>query len=294
MAEQDRGGIDGPAPNGPTRSTLRRLARARQRRKLAVEALIAVVALTAMVAYLGTEEHAAPREESAVLPGPPSTVGLPSLRPGVAVPPGDGLVTPGLHPRERPPSPTAAPSTPTVEPLLTVTRADIPALVDLTAVGAVDWVHWGLLGAATPVRKRGGSGEIRDEGGRGARESFSSNPEAYAWRDGAPVGSASGTTAGVQTCGKGNGFALSVTADGAARTLRLYAGLWAARARLDVRLSDGGPTSSVRLEDPHTQHTAEFTVRFRAPKGAKLLVSWTVEESFGDCGIVGLQAAALR
>ncbi|MCI4064555.1 hypothetical protein MRQ36_19025 [Micromonospora sp. R77] len=300
MAEQDRARVDepAPAPNGPTRSALRRLARARQRRRLAVEALIAVVALTAVVAYLGTEQHAAPREESAVLPGPPSTVGRPSPGPGANASPGDDLVTPGLRPRQRPPSPspspTAVPSTPAVEPLLTVTRADVPALVDLTAAGTVDWVHWGLLGATTPVRKRTGSGEIRDEGGRGARESFSTNPEAYAWRDGAPVGAASGTTAGVQTCGKGNGFVLSVAADGAPRTVRLYVGLWAARARLDVRLSTGGPTSSMRLEDPHTQHTAEFTVRFRAPKGAKLQVSWTVEESFGDCGTVGLQAAALR
>ncbi|SCL20588.1 hypothetical protein GA0070624_2041 [Micromonospora rhizosphaerae] len=170
----------------------------------------------------------------------------------------------------------------------------MPALVDLTVVGPVDWVHWGLLGADRPVRRRNGSGEIRDEGGRGQRESYSNNPEAYAWRDGAPVGLVSGTTSGVYTCYTGNGFALSVAANGELRTVRLYAGLWMARGRLDVRLSTGGPTRTLRMEDPHTEHTAEFTVRFRAPKGAKLLMNWTVEETFGDCGNVGIQAAALR
>lgn len=167
-------------------------------------------------------------------------------------------------------------------------------LVDLTAVGTVDWIHWGLLDPYTPNRKRNGSGEIRDEGGRGERESYGNNPEAYAWRDGAPVQSASGTTSGVYTCGEGNGFALAVAANGQLRTVRLYAGIWMARGRLDVRLSTGGPTTTLRMEDPHTEQTADFTIRFRAPRGAKLLVRWTVEESFDYYGNVNLQAVALR
>jgi hypothetical protein len=287
VTDRHEGGA--PTPHGQSRSASRRLARSRQRRRLVVEALIAVACLAGLVVYLGTERHAAPREESAVLPGPPSTVSRPTVGPA----PGGGVVTPGLHPRQRPPSPSPSPSPPAA-PTLSVSRADIPAVVDLTAVGAVDWIHWGLLGATTPVRKKTGSGQLRDEGGRGGRNSYSGNPEAYAWRDGAPVGAASGTTAGVQTCGEGNGFALSVAADGAPRTVRLYAGLWMARARLDVRLSTGGPASTLRVEDPHTQHTVEFDVRFRAPRGTKLLLSWTLEESFGDCGTVGVQAMALR
>ena len=88
--------------------------------------------------------------------------------------------------------------------------------------------------------------------------------------------------------------ALAVTADGELRTVRLYAGLWMARGRLDVRLSSGGPTTTLRMEDPHTTHTARFVIRFRAQPGAKLLVNWTVEETFGGCGNVDLSAAALR
>ncbi|NES15164.1 hypothetical protein G3554_11750 [Micromonospora sp. PPF5-17] len=261
-----------------------------------LEALVAFVCLAAVVVYLGTEQHATPREErSGVLPGPAG--GRPELPAPGASGADSGVVTPGLRPRQRPPSPSPSPSTsttPAVPPLLTVGQADVPALVDLTAAGPTDWVHWGLLGAGAPVHRRNGSGEIRDEGGRGERVSYSNNPEAYTWRDGTPVESASGTMSGVYTCGKGSGFSLAVAADGRERTVRLYAGLWMARARLDLRLSGGGPASSVRLEDPHTVRTAEFTIRFRAPKGAKLLLSWTVEESMGDCGNVSLQAVALR
>lgn len=298
MAEEDRtrvGGRASPYGSGQTRSTLRRIARARQRRRWIVESLAALACLAALVAYLGTEQYAGSRqEESANRPGPASGAVRPVVpspqRPGADA----GAASPGLRPRQRPPSPSPSPSRPAVEPVLTVTQADVPARVDLTAAGPVDWVHWGLLGVDRPVRKRDGSGAIGDEGGHGRRESFSNYPEAYAWRDGAPVGSASGTTSGLYTCGRGSGFALAVTADGELRTVRLYAGLWMARGRLDLRLSTGGPTSTLRMEDPHTLHTAEFTIRFQAPKGAKLLVSWTVEESFGDCGNVSVQAVALR
>ncbi|WNM40831.1 hypothetical protein RMN56_05650 [Micromonospora halotolerans] len=292
VGQQDHGRVGDRTsyPHGQTRSALRRLARARQRRRWLLEALAAFACLAALVAYLGTERHDTPREESAVLPVAPT--GRPVLPPPGGTQP--GAVTPGLRPRQRPPSPSPSSSTPAVPPTLTVSQSDVPARVDLSAVGAVDWVQWGHLGARTPVRKRHGSGDIRDEGGRGRRQSYSNNPEAYAWRDGAPVGSVDGTMSGVYTCDRGSGFTLAVAADGQPRTVHLYAGLWMARARLDLRISGGGPASTVRLEDPHTVRTADFTIRFRAPAGAKLLMSWTVEESLGDCGNVSLQAVALR
>ncbi|MFF0654261.1 hypothetical protein [Micromonospora tulbaghiae] len=272
-----------------TRSALRRL---RRRRRLMLEGLAAFLCLAALAVYLGVERHDTPREEHAGVPvAPPGRVGLPNEA-------DDKVVNPGLRPRQRPPSPSPTPSTPSPTPAppptVTVARAEVPATVDLTAAGPTDWVHWGLTGADRTVRKRGGSGEIRDEGGRGRRESFSNNPEAYAWRDGNPVASSSGTMSGVYTCNRGSGFNLAVAADGHQRTVRLYAGLWMARGRLDVRVSGGGPVTTLRMEDPHTALTTEFTVRFRAPRGAKLLLSWTVEESLGDCGNVSLQAVALR
>ncbi|MGC5020414.1 hypothetical protein [Micromonospora sp. DT47] len=286
---------------GPSRSAKRWVARKRQRRWWAVEAAAAVACLAALVAYFHPGSEAPPPGAGAVLPAGASTpASTPTAAVGLGDPSEAGVASPGLRPRERLPSPTASPSPsprptpPPAAPLLDVIRTDVPATVDLTAVGTRDWVHWGLRGPDSVIRKRGGTGEIRDEGGRGARDSYDTNPEFFSWHDGTPVDAVGSAATGVYACDVGNGFALAVTGSGEPRTVHLFAGLWMARGRLDVRLSTGGPTRTLRLEDPHTAHTARFVIRFRAERGAKLLMNWTTEQTFGGCGNVGLQAVALR
>ncbi|WBB82206.1 hypothetical protein O7606_13050 [Micromonospora sp. WMMD882] len=291
---------------GRTRVALRRIARARQRRRLAVTALAVVAGVVVLTPWLVA--HRTPPADDGGPTAPPLSARGPRPHAPTALPTvvdlGAALPSPGLQPRRRSPSPPPAPPTPSptvtvtpapaVSPLLTVSRAEAPAVVDLSAVGRRDWVHWGLRGRDSVVRKRGGTGEIVDRGGPGGRGGHDTNPELFRWRDGAPVGSIAGTPNGVYTCGVGNGFALAVAGDGEVRTVRLYAGLWMARGRLEARLSTGGPTTTMRMEDPHTNRTAEFTIRFRAPRGAKVLVTWTVEHAFDTrCGNVDLQAAAL-
>ncbi|WP_309227201.1 hypothetical protein [Micromonospora thermarum] len=278
------------------RSALRRLARARarQRRRWAVAVVTAPACLAALLAYVNWGSTPAP-EEPPVAGSVPAGVGRPSAPPGAQ--PSAGPASPGLRPRQRPPSPSPTPTTspPAPPPVLTLTRNDVPAEVDLTAVGTRDWVHWGLLGDGSTVRKRDGSGEIRDDGGSGRRGSWDGNQETFRWRDGAPVESTDGTPHGVFTCGAGRGFALAAAGSGQPRTLHVYAGTWMARGRLDARLSSGGPTRTLRMEDPHTSRSAEFVVRFQAPEGARLVVTWTAEHAFtDDCAGVSLQAAALR
>jgi hypothetical protein len=280
---------------------LRRLARARQRRRWAVLALAVLAGMMVLVPWLAAGR--APTDDVDPADPPTGVRGRPSAP--VALPTGvdraAALPSPGLQPRRRsptPPPPSPTPSRtrpPAVPPMLSVSHADAPAVVDLSAVGGRDWVHWGLRGGESVVRKRDGSGEIVDRGGSGGRGSHDTSPELFRWRDGAPVGSIAGTATGVHTCGAGTGFALAVAGNGEVRTVRLYAGLWMARGRLAVRLSTGGPASTVRLEDPHTNRSAEFTIRFRVPSGAKLLVDWTVEHAFDRrCGTVDLQAVALH
>ncbi|WP_240033046.1 hypothetical protein [Micromonospora globbae] len=268
-----------------------------RRHRWVVAGVALLACLTALVSYVATR----PEPQAAPPPGgAPAGAGRPSGYPAIeANRTGTDPASPGLRPRQRPPSPSPSPSvttrTPAEPPLLTVTRADIPAEVDLTAVGTRDWMHWGLHGGDSTDRKRGGSGEIVDQGGSGARRGWDGNQELFSWRDGTSERAVDRTANGVYTCGAGTGFALAVSADGELRTVRLYAGLWMARGRLEARLSVGGPTTTLRMEDPHTSRSAEFTLRFRAPKGARLLVTWTAEEVFTpDCGNVGLQAVALR
>ncbi|MEH0843067.1 hypothetical protein V6U81_11840 [Micromonospora sp. CPCC 205711] len=285
---------------GPSRRAARRVARSRQRRRWALGGAAALGCLVGLAAYVGSGPQAPPPDADVLPAGLPTPVSTPTA---VGQPTEAGFASPGLRPRERTPSPTATPSpvspsaTPSPTPAtatLEVGVADVPAVVDLTGLGGRDWVHWGLRGTDQVVRKRGGTGEIRDEGGRGERGSYDTNPEFFRWHDGTPDETVEGTATGVHVCGVGNGFALSVAGSGQDRTVDLFTGVWMARGRLDVRLSTGGPTRSLRLEDPHTTHTARFVIRFRAQPGAKLLVNWTVEEIFGGCGNVDLSAAALR
>ncbi|WP_307799673.1 hypothetical protein [Micromonospora antibiotica] len=289
----------GPGPT--TRIAQRREARRRQRRRWAIGSVAGLACLAVLVTYLGPDPD--PAEPDLVLPaGAPTPAGYPTGATGVGVSGEAGVAAPGLQPRERtppppsePPTPTATPAASPAAPTLSVSRAEVPAEVDLTALGARDWVHWGLNRPETLIRKNGGTGEIRDEGGRGARDRYDTNPELFGWRDGAGVPAVSATATGVFVCGVGNGFALAVTGDGEPRTVHLFAGTWMAQGRLDVRLSTGGATRTLRLEDPHTTHTAQFVIRYRVPRGEQLLIRWTVEKTFNSsCGNVNLQAAAVR
>ncbi|MGC4771903.1 hypothetical protein ACLQ25_23405 [Micromonospora sp. DT44] len=293
------------AAAGLSHRALRRLARTRQRRRWALEGVGAVVCLVVLVAYLGT--RSGPDSGDATVGGPggvPAGAARPTGLPGADGRTSEaGPALPGLQPRQRPPSPEPTPSAspPAPEsakpaaPLLSLTRAEVPAEVDLTAVGTRDWMHWGQRGGTSTVRKQSGSGEIVDGGGKGRRIGWDGNQEVVRWSDGAPDRWDRGSSDGVYTCGVGNGFSLAVVGSGAPRTVQVYAGIWMARGRLDVRLSTGGPVSTLRLEDPYTSQSAQFVIRFAAPKDARLVVSWTVEKVYTEhCGNVGLQAVALR
>ena len=253
--------------------------------------------LVALVSYLGSRSGPEDGDDPAG-PGAQAGIARPTGLPGAERRTGEaGPASPGLRPRQRPPSPepTPSPSSPAPPPVLSVTRTEVAAEVDLTAVGTRDWMHWGLRGGDSTVRKRDGAGEILDEGGSGARVGWDGNQEVFSWRDGTPERSVTGTPNGIYTCGAGSGFALAVAGSGELRTVQLYAGIWMARGRLEARLSTGGPTSTLRMEDPYTSQSAQFTVRFRVPKGARLVLTWTVEKVFTEhCGNVGLQAMAVR
>ncbi|MGI5525735.1 hypothetical protein ACQEUX_33005 [Micromonospora sp. CA-259024] len=303
---------DGPArhrpravTDGPTRSVLRRVARARRRRRWAVEGVAVLACLVALISYLASRSDPEPGDDQPGRPGGvPAAAARPSGPPAAEGRTGEaGPAKPGLRPRERPPSPhptpsASAPAPPPASPrlpVLSVSRGEMPAEVDLTAVGTRDWMHWGQRGGASTVRKRSGSGEIIDGGGAGTRVGWDGNQEHVRWSDGSSERSVRGSSNGVYTCGAGNGFTLAVAGSGEPRTVQLYGGIWMARGRLEARLSTGGPASTAILEDPYTSQSAQFTIRFTLPKGARLLLTWTVEKVFTPhCGNVGLQAVAVR
>jgi hypothetical protein len=176
-----------------------------------------------------------------------------------------------------------------------ISRSAVPAAVDLSAEGRQDWVHWGLDGTFSLERRRNGGFAILEGTPTAPRHRHALSRQRFRWNDGTTVAGTSGTPSGIRTCGARNGFTLSVPADTRYRTLRLYVGVAEARGRLHARLSTGGAPVTGTLDSRQTLDTSVFTVTYRAPKKAKLKVSWVTEKSYdSSCGGVALQAATLR
>jgi hypothetical protein len=215
---------------------------------------------------------------------------------------------PGLIPLESPsaglsPSRTTAPPTtpvsrsPAPDPgALAVVRAGVPDEVNLSAEGSRDWVHWGQDGTFSLERDADGGFAILEGAPTAPRFRHTRSPERFRWTGGDPVASSNGTTSGINTCGKGNGFTLTAPAGTATRTLRLYVGVTSAKGRLEAKLSAGSATASTTLEQRDGElRTSVLTLTYRAPKSAQLRISWMTQDTYGSgCGGVALEAATLR
>ena len=215
------------------------------------------------------------------------------------------LTSPSSSPApSRPPSsaPAATPTTarpPTTPPdpgSISIARGGVPDTVDLTAEGSRDWVHWGEQSTFSLERDKNGGFAILEGAPTAPRFQHALSPQRFSWTGGDPVDHSNGTTTGIRTCGKGNGFTISAPAGTATRTLRLYVGVISARGQLDAKLSTGTATASISLEQRSGSFTtAVLTVRYRAPKAGKVNIRWNTADAFGTgCGGVALEAATLQ
>ena len=217
-----------------------------------------------------------------------------------AIPLPSASPSPSPSPSKTSPSPTTKAPTRTATPVdngsITLSRSGVNELVDLSAEGSKDWVHWGLESTFSLERDSDGGFEILEGAPTAPRFRHALSPERFSWTGGSPVDHSDGTPTGIRTCGKGNGFTISAPATKSTRTLRLYVGVFAGRGRLDAKLSTGGGTKSSTLEQRDaTMSTAVFTLTYRAPRDGTLKLNWVTEDSFNsDCGGVALEAATLR
>lgn len=239
-----------------------------------------------------------PSPAGGVVPRPGPTGGV---RPGV-VPTGAGSTGPSRHkppagaPTSRPPVGNIRDPEPT-GPHLTVSAANAPSSVDLSAEGVRDWIHWGLDSPGSINRKAGARQAISDEGGTGPRERYDANGRRFSWRDGAPRRSATNVVTGIYAVGLDSGFRFSVEAGPRTRTLRLYAGVLRSQGRLEVSLPSEGLSRSTTLSSAAEFSSVKnrFTITFRAPAGGRLQVRWIVTQIHHRYGAdVSMQAATLR
>jgi len=239
------------------------------------------------------------------LPDPPPTAALgggvefPSASPGL-IPLGSPTPSPTTTapppPPKSPPATTRKTDRPPDNGAIAISTGGVPGTVDLTAEGTRDWVHWAEEGTFSLERDKDGGFAILEGTPSAPRFRHALSPSLFKWTGGDPVDHSDGTTTGIRTCGAGNGFTISAPAATSNRTLRLYVGVLAAKGKLSASLTAGSATASATLEQRGgTFDAAVFTLTYRAPKAAKINLSWTTTQAFGNgCGGVALEAATLR
>jgi len=196
----------------------------------------------------------------------------------------------------------------------TLTGSFIPVAagsnVELTAIGKLDWVHWGLYTDSSVNRKSCTAAPISDFTLLGdtnctncflTEYQYSDNANGYSWHDGVPVSSVTNTTTGIWAYNYpvpiGSGFQLTVPADKAPKTLLVYVGAFEAAGQLTASLSDGGSFTSLpnaTVDNFTNGPGGVFTLNFAANStGQVLTVTWKVQTIRGIDANVTLQAAAL-
>jgi hypothetical protein len=185
------------------------------------------------------------------------------------------------------------------------------SVINLSEVGSVDWVHWGLHTATSLNRKSGVTPRIgnfsvvMDSANSNAfavAYQFADNYNGYSWIDGTPEARVTNTTTGVWCYGIpiiDTGFEFFVPADTTPRTLKVYVGAFAARGQFEATLSDGSApgyvdNSLANMTGTGNGPSGTYTLNYSAASsGQTLRIRWTVQLGFRASANVTLQAAAM-
>ena len=182
---------------------------------------------------------------------------------------------------------------------LSGTRSNSPASVDLTVEGISDWAHWGSYTAASFDHKATGNSQISNFTliGTNAANRYSDNFTAFSWSDGVPLAVTNGSTTGIDVTGAMNGFEIRAPADNNMRTLKIYVGLYGARANFEAFLSDfsGRAFTDTSLSNVFGNRYVVYTIDYAAASpGQRLIVRQTIGSVYDfTYGNVTLEAATL-
>jgi PKD repeat protein len=172
----------------------------------------------------------------------------------------------------------------------------MPASVDLTSAGTIDWVQW-------PGNVRKSSVPPLISGptlvGRGAMALPINEPGMLRWNDGTPFAAGSANEA-MSVSGTGRGFRVTVPADPTPRKLTLFVGATNANGRLVARLSDNSASEfvNVPVRKVGSHWSGVYTLTYHAASpGQTLAVEWIQARGVAAPGMfvpgVSIQGAAL-
>jgi hypothetical protein len=177
--------------------------------------------------------------------------------------------------------------------------------VNLTAIGPIDWVHWGLYTETSQDRKDGVVPQISDftlldaSNGFAYVYQYSDNLNGFSWSDGTPNSVINDTTTGVWAYGVPaleSGFEISVPAGTNARILHVFVGVFSAQGRFEATLSDGSaaPYVDTSLMSIRGAANRVYSIQFAANSpGQTLSIRWNLIGTRAADANVTLQAAAL-
>jgi hypothetical protein len=179
------------------------------------------------------------------------------------------------------------------------TRTSPPSTVDLSTEGTLDWAHWGLMRRFDFNHKETGGSQISDLVivGSDRLERQATTPSAFSWNDGTPVDSVTQSFSGVYVTGLSNGFELSAPANTAARTLRVYTGIYGQHGICQAWLSDFSAPAFVdtSVSNIFGSTYSVYNLNYQAAgSAARIHVRYTSLDAFDfDYGSVVIQAVTL-
>ncbi|MDP9052912.1 MAG: hypothetical protein M3N93_01205, partial [Acidobacteriota bacterium] len=158
------------------------------------------------------------------------------------------------------------------------------ASVNLTAEGAVDWLHWGSEGVN---RKANVTPSLGGLGASGTTQSYNSDPRQMSWSDGTPIAVSAQNSGGVQLSGAGQSFTISAPADMSTRTIVIHAGGWNSGGAFRAHISDGSVADFTDTTAVVSgQYDRNYTLTYRAASaGQSLTVSWSMASGAGNISI---------
>jgi hypothetical protein len=169
-------------------------------------------------------------------------------------------------------------------------------MADLTALGTIDWAHWGYA-TASDFDHRAGGDQLSSflELGSGTVTQFGAFAMESSWTNGTPHATASKSSTGIYAPGVGTGFVLVIPGDSAPRVVRLFFSNYLSTARFTAHLSDASlPDFVDDTTDTGKGSYREYRVRYRgASPTASLRVTWQVTAAPDLTGNVSMESVTL-
>jgi hypothetical protein len=175
-------------------------------------------------------------------------------------------------------------------PTLSGTQTSVTTTANITAEGALDWVHWGD-GALN--RKSGVTAQLSTYSvvGSGGVNTYANDPRGISWSDGTPTATVTADTNGVYIAGTGNGFSFTAPASTSTQVLTVHVGGYYSGGTLTASLGDGSAPDFVSTTTAASgQYDENYTLTYAAGSTTTLTVTWVMSSGTGN---VTLDGAAL-